>query len=375
MKFGGNRYTLAEIAGGFGDVDTLVPFVVGYITINRLDPQSVLLGFGLVAVATGLYFRTPMPVQPMKALATMAITHPATVTPGMIVASAFATGVFWLAMAATGTVSWLAAVTSRPVVRGMVLGLGLSFMLEGVTMMSQGAILALVGAAVTFLLLGRRLPAIFALLIYGAGAALVLDPSLMYDLSTLAPSVRWPRIGLPAFTWTELLRGSLVLALPQVALTFGNAVIATAEENNRLFPDRPITVRQLALDHGLMNLAAAGVGGVPMCRGAGGMAGHIRFRARTGGAVVVLGLLLLIGALVLADSLGTLFRLFPFPVLGVILFFGGMELAASVASDGFSMGEQTILAVTAGIALWNMAAAYVAGLLLYHAWRHGAVRL
>src|SRR5437899_9088884 len=76
VRLGGNEYNRSEAAGAFGDLGTLVPFVVGYITINRLDPQAVLLGFGLVAIATGLYFRTPMPVQPMKAIATVAVTHP-----------------------------------------------------------------------------------------------------------------------------------------------------------------------------------------------------------------------------------------------------------------------------------------------------------
>ena len=113
MRLGGNEYNRSEAAGAFGDLGTLVPFVVGYITINRLDPQAVLLGFGLVAISTGLYFRTPMPVQPMKAIATVAVTHPETVTPGL----------FWLGMGASGAVSWLAALTRRPVVRGMVLGL------------------------------------------------------------------------------------------------------------------------------------------------------------------------------------------------------------------------------------------------------------
>ncbi|PYO07180.1 MAG: hypothetical protein DMD75_21620 [Candidatus Rokuibacteriota bacterium] len=68
MKLGGNEYTFREAAGAFGDLGTLVPFVVGYITINRLDAQSVLLGFGLVGVVSGFYFRTPMPVQPMKGI-------------------------------------------------------------------------------------------------------------------------------------------------------------------------------------------------------------------------------------------------------------------------------------------------------------------
>jgi MFS superfamily molybdate transporter len=87
MTFLGNEYNRRELAGAFGDLGTLVPFVVGYLTINRLDPHGVLLGFGLVAVATGLYFRTPLSVQPMKAIGTAAIAHPETVTPGMIAAS------------------------------------------------------------------------------------------------------------------------------------------------------------------------------------------------------------------------------------------------------------------------------------------------
>jgi MFS superfamily sulfate permease-like transporter len=124
-----------------------------------------------------------------------------------------------------------------------------------------------------------------------------------------------------------------------------------------------------------MNLVAAPLGGVPMCRGAGGMAGHIRFGARTGGALVILGVLLLAGALFFADSVSTVFRLFPLPVLGVILFFGGIELAVGINDETFSRSERTVLVVTAGVALWNMGAAYLAGLLLYHATRRGIVRL
>jgi hypothetical protein len=89
---------------------------------------------------------------------------------------------------------------------------------------------------------------------------------------------------MPSLGLRDVVQGTLVLALPQAALTLGNAIIATKEENNALFPDRPVSVRLLAADHGVMNLLGAVLGGVPMCRGAGGMAGHIRFGARTGGA-------------------------------------------------------------------------------------------
>jgi hypothetical protein len=180
---------------------------------------------------------------------------------------------------------------------------------------------------------------------------------------------------IPSVTWTDAATGLLVLALPQAALTLGNAVIATAEEHNRLFPKRPISVRLLAIDHAVINLVAAPLGGVPMCRGAGGMAGHIRFGARTGGALVILGVLLLAMALFYADSVATLLRLFPLPVLGVILFFGGLELAASLTTPPASRTDRTVLVMTAGVALWNMGLAYVAGLLVHYAARTEVIRL
>ncbi len=376
MKLAGNAYNRAELAGAFGDLGTLVPFVVGYTTLNRLDPQGVVFGFGVVALLTGLYFRTPMAVQPMKAIGTAAITHPDTVSPGMVWASALVTGLLWLVMGLTGAVAWLAALTRRPVVRGLVLGLGLGFIAEGVTMMSTGPVLAIGGAALTFLLLGHsRIPAMLVLLGYGAVAALAMDPVLGRDLAAVSPAWRLPRVGLPSLSWADLVRGTVVLALPQAALTLGNAVIATAEEHHRLFPGRPISVRLLAFDHGLMNLLAAGLGGVPMCRGAGGLAGHVRFGARTGGALVILGLLLLVVALFFSDSTATWLRLFPMPVLGVILVFGGLELAASATDGDLPSEHRAVMAITAGIALWNMGAAYVSGLVLYHAVERRIVRL
>jgi hypothetical protein len=298
MRLGGNEFNRSELAGAFGDFGTLIPFVVGYITVNRFDPQGVLLAFGLLAVATGLYFRTPMPVQPMKAIATVAITNPQTITPGGIFVSALVTGLFWLGMGVSGAVSWVAALTARPVVRGIILGLGLSFIFEGMNLMQRGWLLAIPGALLTFSLLGRpRLPAMLVLLGYGGAMALFLDATLVQDLAALGPRLRVPTLAVPPLSWADVVTGVLVLAIPQAALTLSNAVLATAEEHNALFPQRPITVRLLAMDHGLMNLLAAPLGGVPMCRGAGGMAGHVRFGAKTGGALVILGLILLAVAL------------------------------------------------------------------------------
>ena len=376
MTLGGNRYDLRELAGAFGDLGTLVPFVVGYVTITGLDPVGIFVAFGVSLVGAGLYFRTPVPVQPMKAIATAAINHPATVTAGAIGVASLFTAALWLVMGLTGAATWLARITSRPVMHGIVLGLGLAFMLEGVRMMQGGMLLAVVALALTFALLSAgRVPALLVLLALGALVAIAREPALLDELLTLGWRPGLPRIAPAAFTWTDAVTGVLVLGLPQAALTLGNAVMATADENNRLFPARPVTVRTLALGHGVMNLVAGGLGGVPMCHGAGGMAGHVRFGARTGGAVVLLGVLLLATALLLGDSVTTLLELCPVPVLGVILFFGGLELAAGAQGGDADVQSRYVVAFTAAIAMWNMGAGYLAGLLLWHALRRGWVRL
>jgi hypothetical protein len=94
--------------------------------------------------------------------------------------------------------------------------------------------------------------------------------------------------------WHDLVLGTLLIALPQLPLALGNAIIATTEENNRLFVGRQVTEEKVLISTGIMNLLAPSVGGVPMCHGTGGMAGHVRFGARTGRALIILGALMLV---------------------------------------------------------------------------------
>jgi hypothetical protein len=362
---GRNRYNLQELAGAFGDLGTLIPFVVGYITIGGLDPAGILVAFGVFKIWAGLYFKTPVPIQPMKAIGTAAITHAGAITPGAIFASGLFTGVAWGMMGLSGAVSWMARITRRPVVQGIVLGLGLGFVLEGLKMMRGDLVLAAVAGVLTLLLLSYpRVPAMLALLAVGAGVAVARDPGVLADLGAMSLHFRLPASGLTQIGWTDLAVGVLVLGLPQLPLTLGNAIIATVEENNAHFPDRPITVKAVAMDHAALNLVGTALGGVPMCHGAGGMAGHIRFGAKTGGALVILGGLVLFVGLFLADSVATLFKVFPPAILGVILLFGGLELAANVKGNSADRQERYILYLTAGLAMWNMGVAYLVGLLL-----------
>ena len=375
MRIGGNEYDLQELAGAFGDLGTLIPFLVGYITISKMDPVGVLVAFGLFKIFVGLYFKTPVPIQPMKAIGTTAITHPDVITPGAIWASGLFSGILWLTMGLTGTVTWIAKITSRPIVHGLVLSLGLGFIVEGVRMMERDPLLAVVAVAGTFVLLSyERVPAMLVLLGFGVTVEVIRGPSLLSELGRVSFHLRLPEFALTKIGWEDLATGVLVLGLPQVALTLGNAIIATVEENNSLFPDRPITVKAVAVDHGIMNLVGTSLGGVPMCHGAGGMAGHVRFGARTGGALVILGALVLFTGLFLGDSVATLFRLFPQSLLGVILLFGGLELASGVKANNLQKGDRYVMLLTTGVSMWNMGVGYLSGLLLWYAFQRKWLR-
>ena len=173
----------------------------------------------------------------------------------------------------------------------------------------------------------------------------------------------------------RLLIGAVFLALPQVPLTLGNAVIAITEENNRLFPNRPVSEGKIATSTGLMNLLSASVGGVPMCHGAGGMAGHVQFGARTGGAVVILGAVLLVTAIFFSGSVGTLLRLFPPSILGVILFLTGAQLALGSCDLSKDKGERFVTVITGALAVWNVGIAFVVGMTAYALNKKGWLRV
>ncbi len=376
MELLGNRFDRAEFAGAFGDLGTFIPFVVAYITINKMDPLGILLAFGLFKIFVGLYFKTPMPVQPMKAIGGYAIANPSAVTHGMIWGSGVFTAILWAGLALVGAVDWLARITTKPIVRGIMLGLGLTFVVEGAKMMNSDPLVAVAGVVLTFIFLASvRVPAMLLLLAFGIAVSVYQSPTLLSELGRVSLHLRLPELTLGQISWSDLVLGTLILGIPQAPLTLGNAIIGITAENNELFPDRKVKMKTIALDHGLMNIVSAAIGGVPMCHGAGGMAGHVRFGAKTGGALVILGTIVVMAGLFLSDSILTLLRFFPLSIIGVILFFTGLELASIMRDIGERKEDIYVMLVTAGLAIWNMGVAFAAGVLLYHALKRGVVRV
>jgi len=374
MRIAGNNYNLMEFAGAFGDLGTLIPFVIGFITIHGMDPLGILVAFGLFMVITGQVVRTPIPVQPMKAIGAVAIAHSATVTHGMIWSAGLLTGAFWLLMGASGAITWIEKITTKPVIRGIMLGLGLSFMVKGLDMMRPEPLIGLAAFALTVLMLkNKKIPAILILLLFGVVVSFVTNPGLLNDIMNISARFRMPEVTFPRLGLQDLAAGFVMLALPQIPLTLGNAVIGTTSANNQHFPHRPVSTRAVSLSHGIMNLAGSSVGGVPMCHGAGGIAGHVRFGATTGGSLVILGILLLVLGFFFSESVSLIFTVFPSAVLGVILFFAGVELSMTLRDIKLKRQNLCVLVITAGIAMWNMGVAYVVGLVLYYLVKKGWV--
>ena len=101
-----NRFDRMEIAGAFGDLGTLIPFVVAYLAVLKMDPFGVLFAFGIGMLVCGFVYRTPIPVQPMKAAGAIATTQAAQtliITPAMVHGASLVTGLIWLVLGVTGT--------------------------------------------------------------------------------------------------------------------------------------------------------------------------------------------------------------------------------------------------------------------------------
>jgi MFS superfamily sulfate permease-like transporter len=369
-----NLYNRMEWAGALGDIGTLIPFVVAYITIVKVEPLGLLLMFGIAEVIAGLYYRTPMPIQPMKAIGAAAIAGG--IAPSELFASGLTTGIFWFLIGITDAIRWITKLATKPVVRGIMLGLGLSFIVDGINRMKTTPVLAGVALVVTYLLLSNpKIPAMFLLLLIGVVSAVIMNPNLLSELARVHVGFKFPAFELHRMSWNDILAGTLLFTIPQIPLTLGNAVIAITAENNELFPDRPVTERKVALSQGIMNLIAPLWGGVPMCHGAGGMAGHVRFGARTGGALVILGTIIIMIALFFSDSIALIFKIFPNAILGVILFFAGAELAVVVRDIGDKKTDFYVMLIVAGFAMWNMGAAFLVGVVLDNALRRGWIKI
>jgi SulP family sulfate permease len=374
------RFDRVELAGAFGDLGTLLPIVVGMILINKLSPSTVLLAFGLFYLATGYYFRLPVPVQPLKAVGAIAIAYPALITEPVIGASGIIFGALLLLFALTGIVDKLAKLFTQPVVRGIQLSLGLVFLKKGIELIvspqvflnglpgrfAEYHINLIIGIVVFALVLGlldnKKFPAALVALAAGIISGFALGG---FNAEALSIGPTRMQVIFPSLQdfWTAF----IMLILPQIPLTIGNACVGTADTCSTLFPQSPLlsksTAGKFALTMGIANFPVGFFGAVPMCHGTGGLAAHYRFGARTGGAPVMIGAILVVMALAFGEFGFALLAMIPNSVLGVLLVFAGLELCPLVRSlKGNEEYFVALLITGIALAVPNMAWAFGIGI-------------
>ena len=274
MKIGNLEFNLRELAGSMGDFGTLLPLAIGYITVCGVNPAGLLVMMGLANIATGLVYRLPMPIEPMKVLAIMAIAQ--AWTPEKVYTSGIVMGIIWLGMGLTGLMSHIARWTPKTVVTGIQISLGFLLAFEGIKLMSGWWLIGLISVVIIIILHDNRFfPAAIMLVMLGV-VIMAFKGNLQnmgYQGVTLPSLVKV----YPKLIWPVLRDGGLA----QIPLTATNAVIATSALISQYWPDRRVSERQLSINMGLMNLTLPFFGGMPLCHGAGGLAGQYFFGART----------------------------------------------------------------------------------------------
>lgn len=323
-----------ELSGALGDSGVLAPIALALIAVNGFHPTPLFLVFGIAYAAAGLYYRLPVPVQPLKAMAVIALSMGAGVE--LISLAAFEMAVVLGIIAVTGGARLLERIFTRPLVRGVQLGVGLLLIRKAIVMLVAGdgtdhlavasgsaAVTIIVALAVLIVLLVAqervsRIPA--ALILLGAGAAFSAVAS-----SPAAPLAlpEWSVASLDPSLATSAL---ILLVIPQLPLTLGNAAVASAATARDYYGERAarVSVRALCTSMSSFNFIAAFLGGFPVCHGSGGFTSHYRFGARSGWSTFALGAALVVLALMAPRVILSFVAFVPLAVLAAMLAYIGV---------------------------------------------------
>ncbi|KAF2130450.1 hypothetical protein P153DRAFT_395862 [Dothidotthia symphoricarpi CBS 119687] len=329
---------LAELSGSLGDLGTLLPLMTALVITHSISLPSTLLFTGAANILTGVAFGIPLPVQPMKAIAAVAIARKFTLeenaAAGLVVAGLV--GLF----SVTGLIAWANRVTPVPVVKGIQVGAGLSLcMSAGTTMLVPlrwtgpwwGDNLLWAVAAALLLLATSAYPKFpYAMFVFTTGVAL----SLLAPTSSESPTPSTPLIPILHPSAHDFWTATSTASLGQLPLTLLNSVIAASALAADLLPSPPYpptpSVTALGLSVAALNLVGCWFGAMPACHGSGGLAGQFRFGARSGSSIVFLGAVkfsLGVVALWNAQPIVSVLAGIPKALLGVLVLAAGVELA------------------------------------------------
>ncbi|MFQ6084224.1 MAG: putative sulfate/molybdate transporter, partial [Candidatus Aminicenantia bacterium] len=281
-------------------------------------------------------------------------------SPSLIYASGFGTGIVWLVLALTGFIKKIVKLTPKCVIRGIQLALGILLAIEGLKMISGGLLLGIISILIVLIFRENKYAsAAIVLMVLGLGI-MGFQGKL---LKVIHLEISLPPITI--FTFREIWKGLILAGFAQIFLTLTNAVIATAALIREYWPDKAVSEKRLALNMGIMNTVVPFFGGMPMCHGAGGLAGQYYFGARTGGTNIMEGLIEVSLGLFLSKSIQSLFSVFPMSIIGAMMILVGIELAKFI-KDIRGKVEILVLIITTSLSIvTNIAIGFISGIALY----------
>lgn len=353
------KFTLPEFTGSLADLGTIIPFVLIAVSFTEMKLGPILLAFGLFYIISGFVYRLPVAVEPLKVVGAISVS--AELTHGEIIGAGLFVGLFFLLIGVTGAIKYIEKYFPVSLIRGVQLGLALVLVVKGGLFVMGDPYIGLFAIglfALATLWNGRKNTLSFP------GALLIFVVGIAYGIY---------RFGLPAISFgipvdiylpgiNELLSGAYKAGIAQVPLTLTNAVLATSLLASDLFKEK-ITNKKLSTTIGIANVIATPLGGFPMCHGAGGMAAHYRFGARTGGSDIMIGVLFVLLSFIATSAM---LQIIPVGVLGTLLLFAGLELMRSAL-------KSDIIIITAIMGIITLAidptVSLLAGALLYILYR------
>jgi len=366
------RPWLGDATGALADLGVFVPLAAALILVNGLDAGALFVCAGLLVMGAGLAFKIPFPVQPLKALTAVAIARE--LSPDVIHAAGLELAAFLLVLSIGHVADVVARVFVKPVVRALQLGVGVLLVITAVKLVADPpevfsappspwplilALAAFIGVAVA----AHRRSYVVALVLFAGGLVATITGA-QPDLSS--PALTLPSVHLPPSS--AFGTAFLLLVIPQLPLTFGNAVVAVNDLAHEYFGPaaRRVTPSRVCLSAGIGNTLSALLGGMPMCHGAGGLTAHVRLGARTARMDLWLGGVFLALGLFFAAQIPVILGVLPVSVLAAFLAYAGLRHAWLVSDlRGVSLA---IAVVAGGLGAWygNLAITAALALVLEH---------
>jgi SulP family sulfate permease len=366
-----NNFKISEWSGAFGDLGTLIPLAFALMVFNNFSPSRLLLLWGIVYIITGLYFKIPVSVQPLKAMSVIAIAS--SIPASMLSVTAFYYGIILIFLSVTGIINKLQKLFSSAITKGIQLGVGLILAKKAVELLySNGLFIQSVSTTMLlniclfsillilfwFLQFKKQIP-LSLILVTGSVVFVILFFPNLCDFNKISP----PLIEITTPKLQFLANAFVILIIPQLPLTLGNAVFAANDAAHTLFGKqaKKVTPKKLCTSIGISNVVIGILGGFPICHGSGGIAAHNQFGGKTGGTTIILGTVLV--ALAVFNPLTVIIFLIPVPILSAMLFYDSIRMCTFTLN--LQSYKEIFIATVIGLISFgtkNLTAALIAGL-------------